>query len=141
MSSQTSSSKSSKSKAKQPRSSQDSTPLFTPRMQDAQARNKDSYASSSEDSPWEGAGRRFDAYGNDSYTNTQLRRAAAVILDNPELLMMHAQARNDSITGTRHHFTKQLCGYLNEKETSLPLEKAQEKPKQKLNKGKGTNNF
>jgi hypothetical protein len=38
---------------------------------------------------------RSSRYGNDTYTNVKLRREAAVILDNPELLMMHAQARND----------------------------------------------
>jgi hypothetical protein len=66
MSSQNSPPKSSKSRSKPPRSSHDqpNTP-FTPRMQDAQARNKDSYDSSSDDSPWEGAGRRFDRYVSD----------------------------------------------------------------------------
>ena len=73
-------------------------------------------------------------YGKESYERIQQRRQAAVILDNPELLMMHAQARQDvnplpyliasqiskltstqSIPGTRHYFTKMLCGYLDEK--------------------------
>lgn len=39
------------------------------------------------------------SYGNDTYENIQKRRMAAIILDNPELLMMHSQARFDvSIT-------------------------------------------
>jgi len=82
-------------------------------MQDRQARNKDPYSSSDEssDSAWEGQSRKFDVYGNDTYERVQKRREAAIVLDNPELLMMHAQARFDSIPGTRHYFTKILCGY------------------------------
>jgi hypothetical protein len=34
-------------------------------------------------------------YGNESYTTLVTRREAVYVLDNPELLMMHAQARND----------------------------------------------
>ena len=34
-------------------------------------------------------------YGNDSFVNTQSRRKAAITLDNPELVMMLAQSRND----------------------------------------------
>jgi hypothetical protein len=82
-------------------------------MQDAQARNKDPYGSSSSDS----ASGRFDAcvfpplafppedgnraademrrYGNDSYEAVTARREAAIVLDSPELLMMHAAGRND----------------------------------------------
>jgi hypothetical protein len=45
-------------------------------------------------------GELFDAdhacrYGNESYTTLVTRREAVYVLDNPELLMMHAQARND----------------------------------------------
>jgi hypothetical protein len=35
------------------------------------------------------------SYGGDSYEQIQQRREAAIVLDNPELLMMHAQSRND----------------------------------------------
>jgi hypothetical protein len=35
------------------------------------------------------------SYGNEPYETVQKRREAAVVLDNPELLMMHAQARFD----------------------------------------------
>lgn len=34
-------------------------------------------------------------YGQDSYASIQLRRDAAIKLDNPELVMMLAMARND----------------------------------------------
>ena len=34
-------------------------------------------------------------YGNDSFANIQSRRQAAITLDNPELVMMLAQSRND----------------------------------------------
>jgi hypothetical protein len=37
----------------------------------------------------------IDRYGHESYEAVLARREAAVILDNPELLMMHAQARNE----------------------------------------------
>lgn len=73
-----------------------------------------------------------NSYGNDTYERVQKRREAAIVLDNPELLMMHAQARFDvsssgmswaqwlisvqSIPGTRHYFTKILCGYEDEKD-------------------------
>jgi chitinase len=36
-----------------------------------------------------------NSYGNDTYEHVQKRREAAIVLDNPELLMMHAQARFD----------------------------------------------
>lgn len=35
------------------------------------------------------------ATADDSYEATQRRREAAIILDNPELLMMHAESRQD----------------------------------------------
>ncbi|KAI9049848.1 hypothetical protein LZ554_005998 [Drepanopeziza brunnea f. sp. 'monogermtubi'] len=89
---------------------------FTASMQDRQARNKDPYSSDSS-SDEELSTRRFDTYGNDSYENIEKRRQAAIILDSPELLMMHSQARGDSIPGTRHYFTKILCGYHDEKDT------------------------
>lgn len=34
-------------------------------------------------------------YGHESYEAVLARREAAIILDNPELLMMHAQSRNE----------------------------------------------
>ncbi|OBT46533.1 hypothetical protein VE00_01765 [Pseudogymnoascus sp. WSF 3629] len=51
------------------------------------------------------------SYTDDSYEAVERRRWAATILDCPELLMMHAQARQDTIPSTRLHFTKLLCGY------------------------------
>ncbi|KAH7407399.1 hypothetical protein BKA64DRAFT_666483 [Cadophora sp. MPI-SDFR-AT-0126] len=107
-------------------------PPFTASMQDAQARNKDPYESSeesSDDGGWGGG--RYDAYGNDSYENVQKRRMAAVILDSPELLMMHSQARNDSIAATRYYFTKLLCGYHDEKDTYPVDGQVAEKEKEK----------
>ncbi len=41
----------------------------------------------------------FVSLGNDSYEQLQQRREAAIVLDSPELLMMHAQARNDVSLG------------------------------------------
>jgi hypothetical protein len=91
----------------------------------------------------------------DTWEQAQKRREAAVILDNPELLMMHAQARFDvrssssssssslslslslslapstntftqSIPGTRHYFTKLLCGYLSDDEPYSHAEAAEQ---------------
>lgn len=111
-------------------------------MQDAQARNKDPYASDSSESAYEGTGKKYDSYGNETYEQVQQRREAAIVLDSPELLMMHAQARNDSIPGTRHYFTKMLCGYLDENDTykvinAPPAEKGPEKERSKSKQGKG----
>jgi hypothetical protein len=36
---------------------------------------------------------------------------AIAYLDNPELLMMYAQSKGDSIPAARLHFTKMMCGY------------------------------
>ena len=47
-------------------------------------------------------------YGNDSYEQVQRRQEAAIILDSPELLMMHAQARND----VRSHFIHSYLRFL-----------------------------
>ncbi|KAH7357020.1 hypothetical protein BKA65DRAFT_219506 [Rhexocercosporidium sp. MPI-PUGE-AT-0058] len=117
-------------------------PPFTASMQDAQARNKDPYESSeesSDDGGWGGG--RWDAYGNESYENVQKRRMAAVILDSPELLMMHSQARCDSIPATRHYFTKLLCGFHDEKDTYPTDGQLPEKEKEKSrDKEKGRRN-
>jgi len=95
-------------------------------MQDAQARNKDPYADSSSDSPYEGPSKRFDRFDMETYEYVQKRREAAVVLDSPELLMMHAQARGDSIPGTRHYFTKLMCGYGDDEDPyTMPLEEGQ----------------
>ncbi|KAH8590305.1 hypothetical protein B0O99DRAFT_691741 [Bisporella sp. PMI_857] len=111
---------------------------FSARQQDAQARHKDPYPSdsSSDSAAWEGYGGRYDAYGND-YVTTQIRREAAIILDTPELLMMHAQARNDSIPGTRYYFTKRMCGYISKEELEEEL-KRHDLGKAKSGKGKSS---
>lgn len=89
----------------------------------------------------------YDRYGNESYENVQKRRMAAVILDSPELLMMHSQARSDvrllfplsirstncqqSIPATRLYFTKLLCGFHDEKDTYPTDGQLPEKEKEK----------
>ncbi|TVY22907.1 hypothetical protein LHYA1_G008115 [Lachnellula hyalina] len=87
-----------------------STP-FTGAMRDRQARNKDYPTSEDSDSSWDGPSGRFDAYGNDSYSNIQLRRDAAIKLDNPEIVMMLAMARNDSVPATRNYLMNIMCGF------------------------------
>ncbi|KAI9640082.1 hypothetical protein NHQ30_011484 [Ciborinia camelliae] len=80
--------------------------------QDQQARNKEpeevNYQGESSDE--ELTGQSYDLFGNESYINVLMRREAVAVLDNPELLMMHAQARNDSIPSTRLHFLNRLSG-------------------------------
>lgn len=80
-------------------------------MQDQQARNKNLYRGESSGSDKGPSRKSATMYKQESYEAVEKRRAAAVILDSPELLMMHAQSRGDSIPGTRQHFTKILCGY------------------------------
>ncbi|QSZ36516.1 hypothetical protein DSL72_006396 [Monilinia vaccinii-corymbosi] len=90
--------------------------------QDRQARNKEPDDDDDDDengSSDEGIRRgNYDLFGNESYASVITRREAIAVLDNPELLMMHAQARNDSIPSTRLHFLKLLSG--------KPLTEAQE---------------
>ncbi|PQE05870.1 hypothetical protein CJF31_00004623 [Rutstroemia sp. NJR-2017a BVV2] len=88
------------------------TPRFTRIQQDQQARNKEPNADTFDDDSSDDGGRfgEYDLYGNESYTTLVTRREAVYVLDNPELLMMHAQARNDSIPATRHYFRKLLSG-------------------------------
>ncbi|KAG0646219.1 hypothetical protein D0Z07_8264 [Hyphodiscus hymeniophilus] len=133
------STRSQRSKIKSPRAARDGSPYFSPRRQDAQARNKDPYASDSSDSQAEASGKRFDAYGNDTYEQIQRRREAAIVLDSPELLMMHAQARNDSIPGTRYYFTKMLCGYLDENDTYEVIKEPPKEASKEPEKGKEKN--
>ncbi|KAE8444428.1 hypothetical protein EG329_000519 [Mollisiaceae sp. DMI_Dod_QoI] len=114
---------------------------FTSKMQDRQARGKD-VLSSDDDSSDNVFNPRFNPYENaDAWESRQRRRLAAVILDNPELLMMHAQERSDSIPGTRHHFTKILCGY-QEAENEYPFTKSfeEEKARKSRRKYQGSRN-
>ncbi|ESZ96033.1 hypothetical protein SBOR_3606 [Sclerotinia borealis F-4128] len=88
------------------------TSSFTRLKQDQQARNKepDDVNYEGESSDEELTGRSYDLFGNESYTTVITRREAVAVLDNPELLMMHAQARNASIPATRLHFLARLSG-------------------------------
>ncbi|TGO74369.1 hypothetical protein BELL_0288g00070 [Botrytis elliptica] len=85
---------------------------YTLLKQDQQARNKepddDNYDDESSDEDLTGAS--YDLFGNESYISVQIRREAVAVLDNPELLMMHAAARNDSIPSTRLYFLQRLSG-------------------------------
>ncbi|KAK7977496.1 hypothetical protein PG988_004986 [Apiospora saccharicola] len=76
---------------------------FTPEMRDRQARGKDPYHDSGDDS--EGAsgdwGGRNRGSRDESYAYIEQRRHAAQILDNPELLMTNAQREGDVSSGPR----------------------------------------
>ncbi|KAK8133884.1 hypothetical protein PG984_005896 [Apiospora sp. TS-2023a] len=76
---------------------------FTPEMRDRQARGKDPYHDSGDDS--EGAsgdwGGRNRGSRDESYAYIEQRRHAAQILDNPELLMTNAQREGDVSSGHR----------------------------------------
>ncbi|KAL2113043.1 hypothetical protein VUR80DRAFT_3458 [Thermomyces stellatus] len=76
-----------------------STP-FTEAMRDRQARGKDPEESSDE----------FES-DREGFRAVEQRRIAAQVLSDPELLLMYALSRQDSIPGTRLHFTRILCGY------------------------------
>ncbi|TPX13158.1 uncharacterized protein E0L32_006358 [Thyridium curvatum] len=52
------------------------------------------------------------------FAQAERRRNAMAVLDSPELLMMYAQSRGDSIPATRLHFMKIMCGYEEEEEAS-----------------------
>lgn len=47
----------------------------------------------------------------ESFNRKERREMALAYLDNPELLMMYAQSKGDSIPAARLHFTKMMCGY------------------------------
>ncbi|CAK7198996.1 hypothetical protein SEUCBS139899_001664 [Sporothrix eucalyptigena] len=46
----------------------------------------------------------------DHFSILERRRQAALVLSNPEMLMMYAQSMNDSIPSVRMRFTRILCG-------------------------------
>ncbi|KUJ13288.1 uncharacterized protein LY89DRAFT_785018 [Mollisia scopiformis] len=116
---------------------------ITPKMQDRQARGKDAAMFSSEDDSSDMDGNpKYNPYENaEIYEARQRRRLAAVILDNPELLMMHAQSRNDSIPGTRHYFAKLLAGYQDDAGSAGKFREEWEKGVRGKAKGKGKRGY
>ncbi|KAK7948180.1 uncharacterized protein PG986_009066 [Apiospora aurea] len=109
---------------------------FTPEMRDRQARGKDPYLDSGEDS--EGAsgdwGGRNRGSRDESYAYMEQRRHAAQILDNPELLMTNAQREGDSvlsIPATRLRYTRMLCGVVEEAAPSASKQSGDKKKKPK----------
>ncbi|KAK8087059.1 hypothetical protein PG994_002033 [Apiospora phragmitis] len=104
---------------------------FTPEMRDRQARGKDPYHDSGDDS--EGAsgdwGGRNRGSRDDSYAYTEQRRHAAQILDNPELLMTNAQREGDSIPATRLRYTRMLCGVVEDAAPSTSSKQSGDKKK------------
>ncbi|KAK0741034.1 hypothetical protein B0T18DRAFT_449513 [Schizothecium vesticola] len=98
-------------------------------MRDRQARGKDPYRSdsdphSSDDDDYDndirrpsskmrlggggGGGSRLEKL---DFSRVELRHRAVTFLENPELLMMYAQSKGDSVASARLHFTRMLCGY------------------------------
>ncbi|KAK8006351.1 hypothetical protein PG991_012648 [Apiospora marii] len=125
---------------------------FTPEMRDRQARGKDPYHDSGDDS--EGAsgdwGGRNRGSRDESYAYIEQRRHAAQILDNPELLMTNAQREGDqwrqwpeglllllparlrsslSIPATRLRYTRMLCGVVEEAAPSASSKQSGDKKK------------
>ncbi|KAK3484758.1 hypothetical protein B0T13DRAFT_520613 [Neurospora crassa] len=47
------------------------------------------------------------------YDTREKRRKASMFLNDPELLITHAEASGMTIAGSRHHFMLMLCGYDN----------------------------
>jgi len=112
-------------------------------MQDRQARNKDPFTGKpfpATISDEEGGGEVPAA--DAAFESRQKRRWAATILNSAELLQLHALARNDSVPGTRQHFTKILCGYEDsprsgEKRAAAAAKKEKEKEKKPISKVTG----
>ncbi|KAJ4328283.1 hypothetical protein N0V84_001323 [Fusarium piperis] len=84
-------------------------PDFTPEMRDRQARGKDP-EKEEEVLAKERVETDDDASENSSYEKER-RGEAMSVLDNPEALLAQAQANDDSVTGQRARFLRQLCGY------------------------------
>ncbi|KAH6996855.1 hypothetical protein EDB80DRAFT_135473 [Ilyonectria destructans] len=89
--------------------------VITPEMRDRQARGKDPYfkVETSEDSDTSDDGPMMLGRGGpviESFADRERKGEAISILDNPENLMAHAQANDDSISGQRLRFMRQLCG-------------------------------
>ncbi|KAK6845051.1 hypothetical protein PG990_003407 [Apiospora arundinis] len=104
---------------------------FTPEMRDRQARGKDPYHDSGDDSEGAGGdwGGRNRGSRDESYAYTEQRRHAAQILDNPELLMANAQREGDSIPATRLRYTRMLCGVVEEAAPSTSSKQSGDKKK------------
>lgn len=50
----------------------------------------------------------------EDFSRMERREKAEIYLGSTELLMMYAEATEDSIAGARLHFTRMLCGYDND---------------------------
>ncbi|KAH7156817.1 hypothetical protein EDB81DRAFT_400767 [Dactylonectria macrodidyma] len=88
------------------------TEVFTPEMRDRQARGKNPYSKSSDDSDDDGpmmVGNR-GGIDSDSFAERERKGEAMSVLDSPDTLMAHALANNDSVTGQRLRWMRQLCG-------------------------------
>jgi hypothetical protein len=90
---------------------------FTRQMRDRQARGKDPYQSGegSDGGRESGSGTTLrlgsGRVEKEDFSRVERRKKAITFLDDPELLMMHAQSTGESIAAARLHFTKMLCGY------------------------------
>ncbi|KFA66149.1 hypothetical protein S40285_03359 [Stachybotrys chlorohalonatus IBT 40285] len=85
---------------------------FTPQQRDQQARGKDPYSTSSDDSSEEQC-RVRPGQANvpaESFEDRERRGWAMAVLDNPELLLMYAQSSNDSVPAQRYKVMRALCG-------------------------------
>lgn len=90
-------------------------------MRDRQARGKDPYQSGDGSDGGNLSGRESGLgtklrlgsgrVEKEDFSRVESRKKAIAFLDNPELLMMHAQSTGESIAAARLHFTKMLCGY------------------------------
>ncbi|EOO04304.1 hypothetical protein UCRPA7_214 [Phaeoacremonium minimum UCRPA7] len=94
-------------------------PSFTPEMRDRQARGKDPYHSgdasdgSDDFSERETAKMRLGSGRTEQepFDKIERRDWAIAVLASPELVMMYAQSRGDSIPATRLWLMRVMCGY------------------------------
>ncbi|KAH8177989.1 hypothetical protein LIA77_03071 [Sarocladium implicatum] len=91
----------------------------TPSMRDRQARGRDPYSIATDhvgedDDDEMGViieqGQRVRKH-HETWEQKEKTGFATRILSNPDLLLWHAQAKGDSVTGQRLRFTAMLCGY------------------------------
>jgi hypothetical protein len=117
-----------------PKPSPTTKPPPTKAQQELQARDKEPCTALPRDSPWQKTNN--DKYAWDSYENVKLRTDAAIRLDNPELVMMLAMSRDDSVAGTRHYLTKIMCGFIMQDDLDEEEEREREREREKRTTGK-----
>ncbi|KAL6855184.1 hypothetical protein ACO1O0_006322 [Amphichorda felina] len=90
---------------------------FTPAMRDRQARGKDPYSHSraGHDDVMQAHLGVGQGLPSETFEEREKKEFAMAVLDNPDMLLMHAQARGDSVAGQRLRFLRMMCPVEHEK--------------------------